>query len=472
MGFYERFELLELFRDDGIKTFQGREIDTGRPVQVHLFVRPDAPESIALLNKIEQLREEERRRILDRGENHGTPYIVTDKLVDHPGFREWLIAGSKTSKPPDAAEPKSDQKSLNVAGAWKIMKVAPPSSTSLDEQFASLFETSERPVVPPAAAQSQADRPPEAERTQELPTPKIEIPKPPVSEAGEFTRMFRAPAAPQPPASAPPAQQPSEFTSMFQAPAAPTNPAPPPKPAQQPGEFTSMFQAPAAPANPAPPPQPAQQPGEFTRMFQAPASQKPPAPSQPAAQEPGEFTRMFQAPVRPPAPAPEPTVSNPAPMGTVTSGEFTRFFQTPVAPGPLPQSPAVRQPLNPQAPGSSGPNRIGEFTQMFGRGDIPAAPSPVSPPVQAPTASSATQAFDIPKPLHSPSAASQQGPSEYTRMFSAPASLTLGQPAESRPPAPRAPQPAAKSYVPLILVLSGVLLFVVILIAFFALRPR
>ena len=446
MGFYERFELLELFRDDGIKTFQGREIDTGRPVQVHLFVRPDASESIALLNKIEQLREEERRRILDRGENHGTPYIVTDKLVDHPGFREWLIAGSKTSKPPDAAEPKSDQKSLNVAGAWKIMKVAPPSSTSLDEQFASLFETSERPVVPPAAAQSQADRPPEAERTQELPTPKIEIPKPPVSEAGEFTRMFRAPAAPQPPASAPPAQQPSEFTSMFQ--------------------------APAAPANPAPPPHPAQPPGEFTRMFQAPASQKPPAPSQPAAQEPGEFTRMFQAPVRPPAPAPEPTVSNPAPMGTVTSGEFTRFFQTPVAPGPLPQSPAVRQPLNPQAPGSSGPNRIGEFTQMFGRGDIPAAPSPVSPPVQAPTASSATQAFDIPKPLHSPSAASQQGPSEYTRMFSAPASLTLGQPAESRPPAPRAPQPPAKSYVPLILVLSGVLLFVVILIAFFALRPR
>src|SRR5437879_6834673 len=146
VGFYDQFELLELHRDDGIKTFQAREIATGRPVQAHLFVHPNAPESVALLKKLDLLPEEERRHIVDRGEHQGTPYVVTDRLVDQPGLREWLVA--KTKKPALEAPPPGEKAPLDAAGAWKVVTPPPPPEPSsgsapktLDEQFASMFPT-------------------------------------------------------------------------------------------------------------------------------------------------------------------------------------------------------------------------------------------------------------------------------------------------------------------------------------------
>src|SRR5579862_2410628 len=99
VGFYDRFELIELSRDDGIKTFRARELATGRLVQAHLFVHPAAPESVALLQKLDSLPEEEQRRILDRGDHQGTPYVVTELLADQPGFREWLVAKARKQAP-------------------------------------------------------------------------------------------------------------------------------------------------------------------------------------------------------------------------------------------------------------------------------------------------------------------------------------------------------------------------------------
>src|SRR5579871_2554159 len=43
LSLYERYELLDLNRDLGVKTFEAREIATGRPVKVHLFEHPSAP---------------------------------------------------------------------------------------------------------------------------------------------------------------------------------------------------------------------------------------------------------------------------------------------------------------------------------------------------------------------------------------------------------------------------------------------
>ena len=60
MSLYERYELLDLNRDDGVKTFEAREIATGRPVKVHLFVRPSAPLQAALLKAIDHLSETDR----------------------------------------------------------------------------------------------------------------------------------------------------------------------------------------------------------------------------------------------------------------------------------------------------------------------------------------------------------------------------------------------------------------------------
>jgi hypothetical protein len=444
VGFYDRFELLGLHRDDGIKTFQAQEIATGRLVQVHLFVHPDAPESVALLKKLDLLPAQESQRIIDRGENQGTPYVVTDRLMDQPGFREWLVAKTKKSAP--ETPPQSGMKPLEAAGAWKIVAPPPPpppsspdsSLETLDEQFADLFPTDERPQLP-----RDPSPPPEADRTLKVPAPPAP-PPPPAAAPGEFTQLFHTPAA------APQPEKPHPLPQQAQ-----PQPRVQPQPPAQPGEFTRMFQAPVTrPAPPQAQPQP------------------PPQPAPPSAQ-PGEFTRMFQSPQRStPQPAPVPT--GPAPSSTSTPGEFTRFFETPVAPGPLPQSPAIQKPLAPQPPGSGGVNRVGEFTQMFGRGSVPSAPPP-PPSAPPPVASGATNAFAVPRPASPPAAPIiPRGPSEYTQMFAQPAPLTLGQPSPQQPqpaqPKPLSKSAPAKSYLPLILGLAAVVILAVVIVLIFALR--
>lgn len=408
MSFYDRFELLDPVRDDGIKTFQARETETGRMLEAHLFVRPRAPESVALLAKIDRLPDSEQTKIIDRGDHDGIPYLVTEPLEE--SVREWLVA--KTAHPVPAAAP---EKPLDAAGAWKIVPPPPPPAPestsdgqSLDQQFNNLFETGERPLKKQTIDQ-----------TLKLPTQET----PAHSEPGEFTRMFQAPVPPK-----------SGDT-------------------KQPGEFTQMFQAPAAPSkNPEAPP-----PGEFTRMFQAP-----PAPS----------TGSHPKSPEPPAPPPQAPPRKPQ-----DPGEFTRFFQTPVAPGPMPQSPAVQKPLTPQPPGHSGANKMGDFTRAFGARD-PQRMNPVPPPVppMAPVdPRGATQTFAAPH-MHPPPIASSSGPSEYTRMFSAPAELTLGQPSQPAPPT-STPQSAAApnkatSYLPLVLGLAALLILITGLILFFVFRSK
>jgi hypothetical protein len=211
---------------------------------------------------------------------------------------------------------------------------------------------------------------------------------------------------------------------------------------------------------------------------------------------------MFQPPAgfaAPSTPAPPPQQS--APPGE-QPGEFTRFFEAPI--GPMPQSPAVQQPLKPQAPGTAGANRVGEFTQIFGRGDIP-QPATVTPPASAPGSSNATQAFAVPVPPppqayppadYAPGAypapyaqapyaqggydynayaqqpQAPQGPGSYTRMMASPAQLTFGQkPADASTPTPAAAEPSAfRTYLPLILGMAGVLIIVIVVIVILASR--
>jgi hypothetical protein len=94
LALYERYELLELRRDDGIQTFHARDRETARPVQIHLFPE-NPPENTAaedrkLLSRIEYLPDAERRRIIERADYNGRPYVITDRLAGYPGFREWL----------------------------------------------------------------------------------------------------------------------------------------------------------------------------------------------------------------------------------------------------------------------------------------------------------------------------------------------------------------------------------------------
>jgi hypothetical protein len=155
VALYERFELLALHRDDGVKTFHAREIATRRPVHVHLFSDPNAPQHAALLARLDRLPITERRRIIERGEVDGAPYVVTDRLVDQPGFREWLNA---------KALPLELRKSLDQAGKWKVPEPAPAQRADVDEQFAALFET------------EGEGSPAEAGATTEVPTPPASMP--------------------------------------------------------------------------------------------------------------------------------------------------------------------------------------------------------------------------------------------------------------------------------------------------------
>jgi hypothetical protein len=416
VSLYQRYELLDLNRDDGVKTFEAREIATGRPVKVHIFVRPAAPLQAALLKAIERLPESARQRIIEQGKHEGTPYLVTDRLVDYPGLGEWVQAVGQESKsqPP------------------KTVLAAPPPPTptgaveesALNQQFVELFTTAERPALADGLQQS-------TKRPQSAPPvrPPETLQKAP-AEPGEFTRMFQMPrgAAPSAPPAVPPAStEAGEFTKMFQAPTAPT--APPPAPAAEPGEFTRMFQANLSP--PAAPPQPPagtkSGPDDFEQLFQT-QSPVQPLPSQAGPNRAGESTRPlgkggFDPPPAPPAAAP----------AAKQPGEFTRMFQFP--------------------------------------GAAPATPRSAQPPATMPMAVPQSGADEHTRPFSLPA----QLPLGRTSAPPAPSPQAYAPPAMTPPAMPnmeQAPLPPKKSKLPLILGIAGIVLVIALLAVFFLMRTR
>jgi hypothetical protein len=484
--FTDRFQLLDLKRDEGARTYEAREIATGRPVFVHLFPNCTAPLNRALLAKVDTLPEEERYRIIDRGPHESGVYVVTDRLAEYPGLREWLQAKNEGRPKP-----------LDVGGAWQIKvpaQVVPP-KLPVPDPPPSPFDTAPLPAIEPSPTSeplpsiltNSGEQTLQLPSTAEAPTP---APAAASNEPGEFTRQFAppvlrpAPSATAPreaPPSVPPpsANQPGEFTRQF---APPVRPAEQPPAAQAPGEFTQLFAA--TPLKPVVPQKAAPPPGEFTRQFQAP--QRPiPAPSTrvaPPSQntpppqtspQPGEFTQMLQA-QRPAAPAPPPNQPS-------QSGEFTRYFQSPMTPSQSGQGHIA--PSTPPRPPSH-PKDAGEFTQIFGRGDIPSAPPPPTPAAPPnPSSANATQVFAAPRPaspmqMPVPNVAPQgvqQGPGEYTQMFAKPASLTFGQ-ARPSPQATRVPEAAPikrnNSRLPLLLVMGAVVLLIIAVIVYFMMRQH
>ena len=357
MDFYQKYELLDLLKDEGVKVFNAREISTGRRITVFLFVGEQARLQADLLVQLRASQRPGQTDLLEVGDNQGTPYVATEPLG---GLADLKRKVAVSPAPPIAAQEGRPPDAFTRVGVWHVPAPAPPAATT-----------------PPAP-----------------------------SAPGEFTRLFQASAPPQPmgeaapppPAPASPAtpSAPGEFTRLFQASAPPrpmgeTAPSPPPTPASPPtpsapGEFTRLFQASAPPPLPptrAPLPSPAAPPaqpgaGEFTRFFQSPLSQAPasepvfppppagapqkpapPAAPPPASSAPGEFTRIFGKGDMPTAPAAPPA-----------GGSATLSFRV---------RPEVTPPATP-AP-SAGP---GEYTRMFGA--QPVLQPQTQAPAPAPTA--------------------------------------------------------------------------------------
>ncbi|MGH9593255.1 MAG: hypothetical protein ACRD5L_09205 [Bryobacteraceae bacterium] len=141
----------------------------------------------------------------------------------------------------------------------------------------------------------------------------------------------------------------------------------------------------------------------------------------------------------------------------------------------MPHSPAVQQPLKPQPPGTSGTGKIGEFTSVFGRADIPQQYAPPAPPPPSGGPSNATQSFSAQTPVAQPSPpparpSEHAAPGEFTQMMSAPSELTFGQMSEAAPQRAEegsqsaGPTAGASSKLPLILAVAAVGLLVVIVV--------
>lgn len=467
MSFYSTYDLIDLVRDDGIKTFNAVEIATGRPVLVHLFTRPGSPEMQALLSMLPRLSPEAKAEILAQGDHEGTPYVVTAPVTSHAGFREWLVNSKRTAEA--AARGPQPTPGPDVAS----------SQPSQDDPFAALFKKPVASSTPPAPPAPQAGRPPSLPSTADfrhlIETPTTKKPAfpagnraagPPSSEGtrlmttaeyqsafpaqqetpapatpaaksdatpGEFTRMFQRPAGI---GTAAEEHKPGEFTRMFQAPA--SVPAQPVPEKTRPGEFTRMFQASGAPVEPEAAavtsafqpsshmrPEPNLEPapasddsGEFARFFGGTPAPAAPTSSEPAPQELGEFTKMFQA-GGPPASEPLPKEPPAAPATVESGGEFTRMFQT-GAMTPVPPAPVTAPPPSP-APAADGG---GEFTRMFQAGGSPPPPPAAPPPASSTVATPPEPAGEFTRMFQSGGMPAQPARSSTDRFSSPPAAPT------------------------------------------------
>src|SRR5271166_3917459 len=126
MIFHEKYELLALRGGDHEIALPGREISSGRDVLVHLLAAGYTPENLELLAAIDKLPAEHQRRVLDKGDHEGIPYVVTEVLPGTLKLREWLAAAKSEVPSPAPA------KSSGHRGVWRIPTVteAPPKSAA------------------------------------------------------------------------------------------------------------------------------------------------------------------------------------------------------------------------------------------------------------------------------------------------------------------------------------------------------
>jgi len=285
----------------GWRTFDGREIPSGRAVLVHQILEPPSgsprPTPIGLAERY--------GHVIDACSSDGVEYVVTEALPRGTGEERFTRVGAwrvPTSSPPP---PRPEPAEASVSGIFtdRPVEEAPAPAATAPSAFTQLFQ-----------AKAPAGTPP---------------PPPASSEPGEFTRMFKAPvtggtpARPASPVAPPPPAEsaPGEFTQFFRpslgsAPfEAPRSPAPAPEPpAPSPGEYTRLFRSPAPPSSKA-------QSSGATGVFHTPSGHSPALPL-PADAGPSDFTRMIQSrpqpaaeaspPEAPKAPSPEPAAKRPA----------------------------------------------------------------------------------------------------------------------------------------------------------------
>ncbi len=464
MGFLGKYELLEVISDEDARTFNARQVSSGRPVLVHqLAGGPNRANQIDLLKMVlRYLRSASPLslgQVLDMGEEEGTTYLVTEVLPEFRTLRRWLESEVKKQEPPSTTSSELERLAEYVNAKPSTSASVPARSEGPRRLSASVLFKAPASESPPAPA--QADREigirdsglgVRSEGPSVGPNLETRIPNPafPAAReaAGEFTKLFQAPAAEE--ASVQGAGQSAEL----------------PPSSQEPGEFTRLFRSPLAggPAVNSPSEPTIEQPQAATRR------------------EPGEFTRLFQSPVAGSPSAAnsiEPDIAQPPPTSSQGPGDFTLLFRSPAQGDSFPASELKKSSLNllsSSQPPVSAPRQPSEYTRMFG--------SPVSSgenlqdfgmePVPGVSGGSATGVFASPAspepPLQLPSELKpnsllSQGPSLPASEPGATIAIPQKTSAQVQPAAS-----TRSSYLPLIIVLSVIFFGALGLILYFALK--
>ena len=92
MDFYQKYELLDLLKDEGVQVFNARELATGRRITLFLFVGEQARLHAGLLEQLRASQRPGRPGLLEVGDNQGTPYAATEPLGGLADLKRMAVA--------------------------------------------------------------------------------------------------------------------------------------------------------------------------------------------------------------------------------------------------------------------------------------------------------------------------------------------------------------------------------------------
>ena len=320
-----KYELLEVLRDSGIRTWRARQITLGHSLMVHFIHGSQRGDDLALLDRLAQLPESARKQFFDAGEHDSVPYVVSWPLPEFDSLPSWL----------DRTIEKNRQQSKPVVPAPKTQPDTPSEFTRM------FFKDMKEPAASGAddLFKGQLPAPPNL-KTPPLPTTVTESPLPP-KETGEFTRLFQVPVQVHKPSAEPPPRPPAK------------QPEPPPPLGSSPGEFTQFFRqaAPAEPHLPGPaqtellPPPPLFPPADRPSARPVNTADLAPPPALPP--KPAVAANPIQPPAADIPPVPKPPVAA-VPPEPIVVDDYVKVIARPPAPPPLPVPPP--SPVAPRKP--------------------------------------------------------------------------------------------------------------------------
>src|SRR6266487_3807296 len=98
MSFFQKYELIEPVPGEGPKSFRARQLATGRDVVVHLMVGGRTPQNDALLARLRALPKHSFSKLLEVGNNDGTPFVVID-APPVQNLSDWLVSQERSASP-------------------------------------------------------------------------------------------------------------------------------------------------------------------------------------------------------------------------------------------------------------------------------------------------------------------------------------------------------------------------------------